>query len=143
MLHREIEIRKGSIDPSHYQYLREQTGWSMQSEKLVPGALNRDLFSVTVLHNHQPIGMGRIIGDGLHYFYIQDIIVDTAYRSMGIGMIIMKEIESYLSNYAPDQAFIGLMAADRSKGFYRKMGYVERPSSRPGMYKIMDHTNKS
>ena len=131
-----LEIKKGRIQSVDYQLLRKSTGWEMQNLAMVDKALDSDLFSVTVFSDQKPIGMGRIIGDGVHYFYIQDVVVLPPFKSMGIGSRIMDILEEYLDNNAPSKAFIGLMSADGVKNFYKKLGYQERPSSAPGMFKI-------
>ena len=58
------------------------------------------------------IGIGRIIGDGALYFYIQDLIVLPSYQQQGIGKFIMQQLLEHTSKKTlPTQAFIGLMAA--------------------------------
>lgn len=81
--------------------------------------------------------MGRIVGDGAIYFYIQDIIVIPSYQGRGIGLLIMNEIEAYLEENAFNNSFIGLMAADGVQKFYHKFGYLERAETQPGMSKLM------
>ena len=81
--------------------------------------------------------MGRVIGDGSIYFYIQDLIVLPEYQEMGVGRLIMEQIEKYLQNNAPKGAFIGLMAAENTTGFYENFGYMVRPEQKPGMFKYI------
>ena len=81
--------------------------------------------------------MGRVIGDGAIYFYIQDVIVLPEFQKFGLGKLIMNQIEAYLNKNAPHNAFIGLMAADGVQKFYEKFGYRQRPGGRPGMYKMI------
>ncbi|MED1425669.1 GNAT family N-acetyltransferase, partial [Bacillus altitudinis] len=64
-----------------------------------------------VKDNNQIIGMGRIVGDGAIYFYIQDIVVHPEYQKNGIGKKIMNTLVEYLNQNAPDKAFIGLFAS--------------------------------
>lgn len=107
----------------------------MLDDGVVKMALENDLFSIIIFDGNLPVGMGRVIGDGGIYFYIQDIIVHPEYQKSGIGKLIMERIEAFLSKSAPKNAFIGLMAAEGVKEFYHKFGYKERPENGPGMFK--------
>lgn len=129
-------IEKRQLSVAEYQSLRKTTGWDMLADKVVETALKQDLFSIGIFDHDAIIGMGRIIGDGGLYFYIQDVVVKPEYHGQGIGKLIMQNIESYLERNAPHNAFIGLMAADGVKDFYYKFGYKERPDHKPGMFKI-------
>ena len=136
-----VENRKLKIE--EYQALRESTGWNPVEDNLVETALEKDLFSICVYDEERIVGIGRIIGDGALYFYIQDIIVLPEYKGLGIGKLIMDNIEIYLGKEANNNSFIGLMAADGVRGFYTKYGYEERPKDKPGMYKIMKKPNSN
>lgn len=129
-----VEIR--SIKIEEYQKLRSTTGWDMLSDDVVSMALARSLFSVCVLNNGEVIGIGRVVGDGALYFYIQDVIVMPHHQQKGVGKLIMKAIEEFLKSSAPKNAFIGLMAAKGVENFYLQFGYQPRPDDRPGMFRI-------
>ncbi len=109
----------------------------MLEEKVVEKAIENDLFSVCVYHDNELVGIGRIIGDGYIYFYIQDIIVIPEYQKKGIGRVIMDNIEGYLLTAANNNSFVGLMAAVGVQGFYEKYGYKVRPENGSGMYKVV------
>ena len=81
--------------------------------------------------------MGRVVGDGSIYFYIQDVIVLPEYKGKGVGKRIMMEIERYLDKTISHYAFIGLMAADGVASFYHQFGFAKRPKEAPGMFKII------
>lgn len=119
-----------------YQTIRNTTNWESIENHQVEIALKKDLFSIMVSHLGKPVGIGRVIGDGAIYFYIQDVIVIPDYQGIGVGRLIMEGIENYLSIHATGSSFIGLMAVERVEGFYEKYGYNVRPSSKPGMYRI-------
>ncbi len=68
-----LKIRKIRVE--EYQSLRKTTSWDLIEDNIVKTALENDLFSICVYDNEKLIGMGRVIGDGAIYFYIQDIIV--------------------------------------------------------------------
>jgi len=67
--------------------------------------------------------MGRVIGDGHIYLYLQDVILLPEHRKQGIGNAKMKRIEEFLDKSAPKNAFIGLISAADVSGFYKKYAY--------------------
>lgn len=131
-----IVIKNTIPSVKEFQLLRNSTEWDKLSDEIVSGGLNDTLFCVSVFHNEKIVGMGRLIGDGHIYFYIQDLIVLPAYQKLGIGKSIMSRIEEFLDRSAPQNAFIGLMAAKGTKEFYKKFNYEIRDIDKPGMFKI-------
>ena len=131
-----IECRKIRVE--EYQKLRNTTSWNSFEDELVKKALDADLFSVCLFDGDKIIGMGRVIGDGVIYFYIQDVIVLPEYQGKGVGKLIMEKLENFINQTANNNSFIGLMAAENVKGFYTRFGYKERPENRLGMYKVID-----
>ena len=133
----EYTVKTGKIRVAEYQLLRHTTDWFQLEDNVVEKSLDNDLFALTVYEEERPVGMGRVVGDGAIYFYIQDIIVIPEYQGKGIGRLIMDNIEDWLSGASYENSFVGLMAAEGVSGFYERYGYLERPSSKPGMSKLM------
>ena len=73
--------------------------------------------------------MGRVVGDGAMYFYIQDVIVTPTHQGQGLGHQIMLNIEEYLQSAAAQGATVGLLAAKGKEPFYQRYGYVSRPNT--------------
>lgn len=126
------DITLGSPSVDEFLSLRSQIGWGEMDFNLARTSLHNSLFHVTVRENSKLIGMGRVVGDGAMYFYIQDVIVDPHYQNTGIGTALMASIESYLSVNAKKGATIGLLAAKGKEGFYSRYGYIERPNDSLG-----------
>lgn len=133
----QIRITTNTLNTKEYQSIRATTGWAFHNDKAIDKALQNDLFSICAYDKDKLVGIGRVIGDGAIYFYLQDIIVIPAYQKQGIGKVLMKNIENYLSIHTNENSFVGLMAADGVKSFYEKYGYKVRPESKPGMYKTI------
>lgn len=123
------------LQVTDYQTLRKTTDWNIHTDANVEKGLQNDLFSICVFHEDKPVGMGRVIGDGAMYFYLQDIIIHPKYQGKGIGRLVMEKIEAFLEKNAPHHAFIGLMAAVDVEAFYYKFGYQKRADDAPGMFK--------
>lgn len=130
-----LKIEKNKLSADSYQAIRATTNWGMFDTEAIEKALEKDLFSVCVYHLDRPIGMGRIIGDGQVYFYLQDVVVIPEYQRKGVGKMIMDCLEDYLASASHNHSFIGLMAAKNLQGFYEKYGYQLRSEDSPGMFK--------
>lgn len=112
--------------------LREKIGWQNVSAKDAKASLDNSLFHVAVYFEDQLVGMGRVVGDGIMYFYVQDIVVLPDYQGLGIGALIMLNIENYLSSTAIKGSTIGLLAAKGKEAFYARYGYITRPNASLG-----------
>jgi ribosomal protein S18 acetylase RimI-like enzyme len=112
--------------------LRTKVGWGDLNSDLAEKSLKNSLFHVTIFDEEQLIGMGRVVGDGAMYFYIQDVIVDPSYQAQGIGTTLMDTVEGYLRFTARKGSTIGLLAAKGKEGFYARYGYIQRPNNTLG-----------
>lgn len=91
-----------------------------------------------MVFENEVIGHGRIIGDGGIYYHIQDVIVSPEFQGQGIGERIMNSLMGYIKAHAHTNAFVGLMAAKGTAGFYKRFGFNERPPNGPGMFMVID-----
>lgn len=70
---------------TEYRSLCESVGWAnFMNFDVAETSLRNSLYCITVKDKEQIIGMGRIVGDGAIYFYIQDIVVIQIIRKMGL-----------------------------------------------------------
>jgi ribosomal protein S18 acetylase RimI-like enzyme len=114
---------------AEYRAICEAVGWGeVINFEAAPDSLARSLYSVVAMYEGQAVGMGRIIGDGAIFFYIQDIAVMPPYQGQGIGTAIMDALMRYIDASAPDKAFVGLFAAQRAIEFYKKYGFFIPPA---------------
>lgn len=122
------------VSPSVKDFLalRADVGWDSIEPQLAQISLNNSLFHVAIYDNNQLVGMGRVVGDGVMYFYVQDIAVAPDYQGFGLGAKIMTAIENYISNTATKGATIGLLAVQGKEAFYARYGYIERPNASLG-----------
>ena len=111
-----------------FNKLRNIIGWGDIDFDMAQLSLDNSLFHVTIRANKQLIAMGRIVGDGAMYFYVQDIVVNPEYQQRGLGHKVMQYIESYLSGTTKKGATIGLLSAKGKEGFYERFGYIQRPN---------------
>ncbi|GMK41300.1 N-acetyltransferase [Paenibacillus sp. CCS19] len=120
-----------------YKAICNSVGWTdYMNWDVVEQSIERSLFGVVVRFGDETIGMGRVVGDGMIYFYIQDIAVKSDHQGQGIGRKIMDAITDYLKEHAPEKAFIGLFAAQGKETFYNKYGF-NRHDGMTGMFGVV------
>ena len=117
---------------SEWAYLREQTSWTIYESDIFDKAIEKTLYAVTVFDQKQVIGMGRVVGDGIICFYIQDVVVDKNYRNKGIGKCIINNLLQQILQHAQNNASISLLSAKGTEYFYEKLGFVLRPNEFQG-----------
>jgi GNAT superfamily N-acetyltransferase len=118
-----------------YINIRLAAGLSRKSEEAAKIGLSNSLFGVVVYWNDEPIGIGRVIGDGGCFFEVTDIAVVPAHQKKGVGHLIMTAIMGYLKANAPKTAYVSLMADHGTPHFCQRYGFnfAEMPKS-SGMY---------
>lgn len=121
-----IKLESPSIE--EFLNLRNKIGWGELDFNMAKTSLTNSLFHVIIRDKSKLIGMGRIVGDGAMYFYIQDVIVEPNHQNSGVGSALMEQIENYLSVAAKKGATIGLLAAKGKEEFYTRYNYVLRPN---------------
>ncbi|SDW16109.1 GNAT family N-acetyltransferase [Paenibacillus sp. CF384] len=122
---------------SEYKHLCQEVGWNdYMNFDVAEESLSRSLFGVVIEDQGKPIGMGRVVGDGRIYFYIQDIVVLPGYQNQGIGKMIMETIKQFLEEHAPEKAFVGLFASQGKESFYTKYGF-QNHDGMTGMFGVI------
>ena len=67
------------------------------------------------------VGMGRALGDGVSDAYIQDVVVDPAFRRRGVGGAIVRALIAELRRRGVD--WIALVGEPGTGEFYRSLGF--------------------
>ncbi|MGX7014532.1 GNAT family N-acetyltransferase [Vagococcus silagei] len=121
-----------------YQELCESVGWEEAINfEAAAISIEHSLFSVLIMNDEKLIGMGRIIGDGAVYFYIQDVVVHPDYQGQGIGKLIMNDLLNYLEQNAPQKAFVGLFASEGNEKFYQAFDFNNYAPQMTGMFRVI------
>ena len=131
-----IEERSPTLD--EYSYLRQSAGWKLTEELPTKNALENALYSVVAIDDEKVIGVGRVIGDGGLYYYVQDLIVDPDYQGRSYGKAMMTKLMDFIKQRAGPGSIIGLMAASGLEDFYMEFGFESKPEHGTGMYIIID-----
>lgn len=106
--------------------LRALIGWGQLPIEMAQASLDNSLYQVSAYAGDKLVAMGRVVGDGYMYFYVQDVIVHPTGQGLGLGAKVMDYIESYLKSACLKGATVGVFAAKGKEGFYKKYDYLER-----------------
>jgi ribosomal protein S18 acetylase RimI-like enzyme len=79
--------------------------------------------------------MGRVVGDGVMYFYIQDVAVDPAWQGRGIGQRIVEALLDHIRTSVTGPVFVGLFATDAALPLYERNGFSRGDMT--GMFRIV------
>lgn len=126
----DISNNKPSVEA--FINMRTAAKWETPHRSTVELSVKNSLYWVCVRQNDELVGLGRVVGDGAMYFYIQDVIVAPSFQRKGIGNMIMANIECFLAANCAKHATIGLFSAKGKEAFYRKYQYMVRDGSNLG-----------
>ncbi|MEM0965192.1 MAG: GNAT family N-acetyltransferase [Verrucomicrobiota bacterium] len=112
--------------------LIESVGWSRYTNrKAIPDALNGTLVSYVATCGQSVVGMGRLIGDGYRFVYIQDLVVHPDHQRRGVGSAVMDRIVDYINRNCPKKTYVHLFTTKKDSPFYSRYGFKgpEQPFS--------------
>lgn len=121
-----IEKRLPSL--AEYRQLCESVGWGeIMNFAVAETALENSVTGVVATASDgRVVGMGRVVGDGAIYFYIQDIVVTPDFQKQGIGAALLAGLFEFLHDEAPAQSFIGLFSVPEAVNFYKRFTFEQR-----------------
>lgn len=136
-----LKIRENQLDVNTYLQLRASVDWKVLSEEQAKRALDNSLFTVCIYDDDIPVGMGRIVGDGVVIDYIQDLVIRPEYQSKGIGSKVINRLIKYVKDSKIDdtEIMLCLMCAKGREDFYRHFDFIARPNEKlgPGMIQYL------
>ena len=113
--------------------LRESVGWSAFSQKQGQRALQQSRFALCAWDGQQPVGMARLVGDGI-YDLLCDVVVAPEWQGNGIGKELVRRVLSWVrQNLEPGERCTVNLVANRGKeGFYEGLGFASIPQADTG-----------
>lgn len=123
-----MKILENIDNVEEYNYLFDIVGWGSYPKEISKKALSNNIYSVSIYDNDNIVGYGRLIGDGIIFLYIHDIMVKPEYQGKGIGKTIMQKLLSKVEELRKENPDL-LLYLGASKGkedFYRKCGFITR-----------------
>lgn len=130
----EVTLQTDDLTAERFNELRAAVGWETYPAEQAALALLRGLHDVVAYQDGRAIGMGRLVGDGALYWYIQDVVVLPELQGLHVGRRIIEALMHYVETHSLPQTTVtvGLMAAQGKEAFYRKLGFIERPEDTLG-----------
>jgi GNAT superfamily N-acetyltransferase len=121
--------------PSAAEYidLRARMGWGAIEEETAIKTIQAASFTACLRDNGRLIGLARVMGDGVLYFFLADLIVHPKYRGGGHGDGLMRLVTDYFDRNAKPGASITLVALNGRETFYERFGFVRCPNGPFGM----------
>jgi len=131
---REVKLYDNCLTVTDFILLRESVEWDTLPKIQIEQALKNGIYSVVAKHGDNVVGMGRLVGDGIMYWYVQDVIILPEYQCENIGKRIIEKLLKYaeVNSLAQTTITIGLMSAKGKEGFYKKFDFIERPNDKFG-----------
>ena len=83
----------------------------------------------------EAVAMGRVVGDGAFYFYIQDVAVHPDHRRRGLGTEVMRRLREQIAERAGGDCFVGLFSTPEAVALYRAEGFGMEAMT--GMWQVL------
>jgi len=123
--------------PDEHRALSEVVGWHHAfAWEAVPASLAASPAGVVAHHGAELVAMGRVVGDGSFFFYVQDVVVHPDHQGRGVGREVVRRLVEQVDRIAPPKAFLGLFAAGSSAPFYAEHGFAVHEAM-TGMFRLV------
>lgn len=123
--------------PEEHRELAVSVGWADSFWwDAMPAALAGSTCGAVVHHaDGSLVGMGRVVGDGAFYFYVQDVVVHPDHQGQGLGRLLVETLVDQVRTVAPGHCFVGLFATPAAEKLYRGLGWEAKDML--GMWRVL------
>ena len=134
-----ILIKENVNSVEEFNYLYDAVGWESYDKKVSEIALANTMYSVSVYDDDKIIGYGRLIGDGICFMYIHDVMVEPKYQNQKIGSRIMNKLLEKINHIKLENPYVRvyLGASKGKEKFYEKFGFITREDANLGSGMIL------
>ncbi|MDY3801170.1 MAG: GNAT family N-acetyltransferase [Bacilli bacterium] len=135
-----ILIKENVNSIEEFNYLYDAVGWGSYDVKVSEKALANTIYSVSVYDDDKIIGYGRIIGDGICFLYIHDVMVIPKYQNKKVGSQIMNKLLEKVNQIKIENPYVRvyLGASKGKEKFYERFGFITREDANLGSGMILD-----
>ncbi len=112
-----------------YVELRRLLGWGEITLAAAKQTLEAATFTVCLRDASKLVGLVRVVGDGVLYIFVADLMVHPDYAGRGLGNVLMQSVMGYINEVADPAATVTLVALPGREGFYERFGYERCPNS--------------
>jgi GNAT superfamily N-acetyltransferase/uncharacterized glyoxalase superfamily protein PhnB len=74
--------------------------------------------------NDQIIGYALLLGDGISYYYIKDVLVHPEWRAKQVGTAMLRELDNWLNIHGAKNALVALICREALEPFYQQFGFA-------------------
>ncbi|MCK9860924.1 GNAT family N-acetyltransferase [Paenibacillus sp. ATY16] len=140
MANKQYEIIKRLPTVQEHKALWEAVGWGSIHIEMSGQSIAGSLYGVVVELEGEVVGMGRIVGDGAMYFYIQDVAIAPEHQKNGLGKLIVEQLLDYIKERRHENglAFVGLFASYGNDAFYEQFGFKDHSPGMTGMFTVFE-----
>lgn len=135
-----IIIKENIKNVDEFNYLYDAVGWGHYDEEISAHALDNTMYSISVYDDEKIIGYGRLVGDGICFIYIHDVMVIPEYQSKKIGtqimILLIKKIKKIKKENPDARVYLG--ASKGKENFYKKFGFITRDEAELGAGMILN-----
>lgn len=134
-----IEIKENINNAEEFNYLYDELQWGAYDIETTKKLLKHTLYSISVYDDNKIVGYGRLIGDGIVFIFIRDVMVVPKYQSKKIGTNIMNKLLEKINLIKQENPYVRvyLGASKGKEGFYRKFGFITRSEAGLGEEMIL------
>jgi GNAT superfamily N-acetyltransferase len=132
----QVELVERFPGAEDYCRLRAEAGMAPRTLEASRRGLPNTLYGVSLLHDGEIVGMGRVIGDGGCFFIVVDIAVKPSLQGQGLGKRIMNALDTWLRANAPSSAVVSLAADGDAKHLYARYGFVDTTDGAHGQASV-------
>ncbi|MBQ9155648.1 MAG: GNAT family N-acetyltransferase [Eubacterium sp.] len=137
-----IQLVEDKLDIDTYLELRRAVQFHKITRDQARRALDHSLYTLVAYKDGRAVGMGRIVGDGAVICYVQDLIIRPEVQGQGIGGLILETLKDFVMKigFPGTMMMFDLMCAKGREAFYKKHGFIARPTDKlgPGMIQYLE-----
>ena len=128
-----IVYRENTLSAEAVNQIRTAVGWSEFSATQLEQALRAAAYNVAAFEDDKPVGMARLVGDGIYYL-LCDVAVVPDWQGKGIGGELVRRTIAHARQTLAggERCTIALVSAGGKEPFYESLGFSSIPNDRAG-----------
>ncbi len=120
--------------PEELRTLAEAVEWVDHFDwATVDAALAGSLFGAVATDGSEVLGVARVVGDGVRYFYVQDVMVRPDATDEGVASSLVARLLERIEETASANAVVGLFSSPEAVGVYESLGFAAADGDPLGM----------
>jgi GNAT superfamily N-acetyltransferase len=129
----EIEFADRVVTLPEFRRLASSVDWDDHYDwNTMDAALTGSLRGAVAMAGPTVVGSARLVGDGLRYCYVQDVLVDPDFSDHGIASTLVERLLAWIAGQGSAEVFVGLFSSPEAEGVYESLGFA-RPEDMTGM----------